>query len=112
MSNKLRLSPDYMSSGLWWIERADDERAGGEASVDALQLSAATKARLAAWIRDYESQLDWDDPGHSPPSTAAWERAFRREAIYLWHQIQIELGPDYEVYYGDQTIYDHPQRRL
>lgn len=108
MVKKLSLSPDYFASGLWWIE--DDEGpTGGMANVDKLPLSDETKRRLAAWIDDYEAQLDWDDPGHSPPPSAEWERAFDREALYLWHQIQHELGSDYEVYYGDMTIADHPQ---
>jgi len=70
------------------------EPGGGDLPASALSLSPDLRQRLRAWNEEYERcALDesWDDQ-------AAW----RRRGLTLAYDVQHELGPEFEVSYGDE----------
>jgi hypothetical protein len=71
-------------------------------AVSRLSLSDGTKARLAAWVNNHDDQF-WLRSGNEAEPSTEWKRAFEREAVSLWQQIQHGLGPHGRTRLGPST---------
>ena len=87
---------EYRSSGLFIQEPR--ERIG-EISHERLGLSKELSDRIYRWIDVYDSWLNWDDPGDSPPTPIEEVRKFNSEGEVIANLVQKELGKQYNVFF-------------
>lgn len=109
MPRRLKLMPDYECWPLWGM--APDE--AGNIDPASLPLGPETVAHLARWAEAYDAALDRDDPARSAFPSPEAQAAFEAEGLALWHDLQTELGEDYEVHYFSEatgTLHAPPTR--
>jgi hypothetical protein len=93
MVERIKLGMDWGSYPVWGV---DDP---GDFPPEELPLSQPTIERLKSWQASYNSNLNWDDPMSTPPTSDEQENAFLKEGLSLWQQLIRELSPEYEVFY-------------
>lgn len=92
---RLRVGADYGAFPVWDLD------VGGMVDASDLPIDAAMAARLQSWADRYDATLDMDDPVSSGFSSAEDEAAFDRAGEQLARELQRQLGPDFEVWFGD-----------
>lgn len=86
---KLEFWFDYCGACVWVN--------GGAKDYDKLPISESLKRELGELCTDYDSQLDWDDPGSSAGWTKEQEDDFHRRAAIAGKKLQEELRGKYTV---------------
>lgn len=89
------MAADYYAFPLW------DSDAGGVVDASSLPISTDLVARLQKWADRYDATLNLDDPRESGFSSPDEETAFTRDGKILAGELQVELGPEFDVRYGD-----------
>lgn len=92
----IRLMADYQCFPLWAC--APDEP--DNIDPESLPISPELRAALVAWAETFDSALDWNDPGNSPPMSAEDEAAFEAEKRRLAERLRAELGDGWRVVVG------------
>ncbi len=106
MAIKIKLMADYGCDPLWWVN-ADI----GNIHPIKLPLSEDSIKLLDKWAEVYNNTLNWDDPASSSLPNIEAEKAFEKEGIDLWKQLQKELESNYEVVYFSERlrrVVNHP----
>ena len=102
----LRFRFDWGCSSCLWAGGAGRSYNGitsGTIEPEALPLTDATRAEIAALAAHYQGALNWDYPPDPSPWSAAEWGAFERAADRLLLRIQRELG--------DQFVIDDGRRK-
>lgn len=92
----LRVSADYHAFPVWDLDE------GGMVDGASLPIDEPLVARLQAWADRYDATLDLDDPMASGFATPDEELAFVAEGRQLARALQVQLGPEFEVRFGDE----------
>lgn len=88
VKQKIKVMAEFSSSGLWGC--GPDLYAG--LSSKNLGISEKLRNRIDAWIDEYGSWLDWDDPGHSPPIPTERLKKFNEEGLKISELVQQDLA--------------------
>lgn len=70
---------------------------GGGMDYDSLPVSDSLMEELRVLCSEYDSQIDWDDPGSSKGWTKEQKEAFNRRAALAGKRLQEELQDKYTV---------------
>lgn len=97
-ARRLRVSVDYGAFPVWDLD------GGGMVDPESLPIDAALVARLQEWANRFDETLDWDDPMASKTPSRAWRREFDSDGRVLARALQAELGPAYDVRFGDDPV--------
>jgi len=108
----LRFFFDFGSdSCLWSSNDVTRERFGYPARIDDLPLPPALANQVRTLAKEYDTCIDWRNPGGPSPWTAAESAAFLNEADELLTCIREELGPSFLVAAEHRLTRDAPNRR-
>lgn len=92
---RLRVAADHGAFPVWDL---DD---GGMVDPETLPIDADLRARLHQWADRFDATLDWDDPAATKSPSQAWRRRFHADGVALARALQAQLGPAYDVQFGD-----------
>lgn len=95
---RLRVAVDYGAFPVWDL---DD---GGMVDPTTLPVDADLVARLQAWADRFDATVDWDDPAAATLPSPAWRRRFDSDGRALARDLQAQLGPAYDVRFGDDPV--------
>lgn len=90
---QIKIMPDYKSSGIWCL------KCGSMIEVESIGLSKEIANRLKKWIEEFDSFLDWNNPGNSPSYPKEKFDAHDKEGQILTNLVKNELGDKYEVFW-------------
>ena len=95
---RLRVAVDYGAFPVW------DMDVGGMVDPGTLPIDAVMVAGLQQWADRFDAALDWDDPAASTTPSPAWRRRFHADGWALARALQAQLGPAYQVSFGDEPV--------
>jgi hypothetical protein len=93
MMKKIKLMAGYNYFPLWDMDEADN------LEPEDVSISPTTVERLYSWAKGYDNIINWNEPQEAAFKNASEQEAFEQEGLKLWHQLQLELSPHYQVYY-------------
>ena len=95
---RLRVAVDYGAFSVWDLD------GGGMVDPETLPIDADLVARMQQWADRFDATLDRDDPAASKTPSGAWRRRFHLDGQALARALQAQLGPAYDVRFGDDPV--------
>jgi len=95
MSRQIRLMAEYDTDALWSLDPASL----GPIDPSSLPVSEETIERIRGWAKQYDEQLNREDPRESHFFNEERAADFDREGLSLWIRLRSELPRDWTVEY-------------
>jgi hypothetical protein len=94
---KIRFESDYFCWPLWGTTAEDV----GNINPDDLPISQHLREKIMEWAARFDAIINMDDPANSVFfKTKEEEFNFYKDGLELAHQLQSELGTEYEIILG------------
>ena len=104
---KIKLMPDYQCFPLW---EASQDIVGNIDPQD-LPISSSLKKRLLSWAAKFDATLNINDPAISGFESEKTANEFRQDGDAIARNLQDELGADYIIKNGTDSVTSVAQNR-